>query len=74
MIERNYQRETHSDDSDPEEFDVIMRRLVNHFVEPVIDKLVEESFERRDPGVPPVREGGFRAFDRPDNRTVLGLG
>lgn len=66
MIERNYQRETHSDDSDPEEFDVIMRRLVNHFVEPVIDKLVEEKFPK---DAIPV----FRQFAREDFALSIGL-
>ena len=65
-IERNYHRETHSGDSDPEEFDVIMRRLVNHYVEPVIKGLLEEGFPE---DAVPV----FRQFAREDFAFSIGL-
>ena len=65
-IERNYHRETHSGDSDPEEFDVIMRRLVNHYVEPMIKGLLEEGFPE---DAVPV----FRQFAREDFAFSIGL-
>lgn len=65
-IERNYQRETHSCDSDPEEFDVIMRRLVNNYVEPIIKGLIEDGFPE---DAVPV----FRQFAREDFALSIGL-
>ena len=66
MIERNYRRETLSGDSDPEEPDVVMRRLVNHYVEPIIDDLVKEGFPKD--AVP-----AFRQFAREDYASSIGL-
>ena len=65
-IERNHWRETYSGDSDPEEFDVIMRRLVNHYVEPMIKGLLEEGFPE---DAVPV----FRQFAREDFAFSIGL-
>ena len=65
-IERNYHRETHSGGSDPEEFDVIMRRLVNRYVEPMIKGLLEEGFPE---DAVPV----FRQFAREDFAFSIGL-
>ena len=66
MIERNYQRETQPGDSDPEDPDDVMRSLVDHFVEPVIDKLIEEKFPK---DAVPV----FRQFAREDFAFSIGL-
>lgn len=60
-LNRNHWRETHSGDSDPGEFDVIMRGLVNHYVEPMIKGLLEKGF--------PV----FRQFAREDFAFSIGL-
>ncbi|MBO7726858.1 MAG: hypothetical protein J6S40_10375 [Thermoguttaceae bacterium] len=65
-IERNCRRETLSGDSDPEEPDVIMRKLLNHRVEPMIKGLLEEGFPE---DAVPV----FRQFAREDYAFSIGL-
>ena len=65
-IELNYHRETHSGYSDPEEPDAVMRMLVDHYVEPIIDDLVKEGFPK---DAVPV----FRQFAREDFAFSIGL-
>ena len=65
-IELNYHRETHSDDSDPEDPDALMRMLVDHYVEPIIDDLVKEGFPKD--AIP-----AFRQFAREDFAFSIGL-
>ena len=45
-IERNYRQEMTPSDSDPEDLDEMMRNLVDYYVEPVIDELLEANFPK----------------------------
>ena len=65
-IENNYRHETMPSDSDPEEPDVVMRTLVDHFVEPMINDLIKEGFPE---DAVPV----FRQFAREDFALSIGL-
>ena len=65
-LEHNYRRETLPSDSDPEELDVIMRKLVDHYVEPMVKGLAEAGF-------PKDAEPVFRQFAREDFAFSIGL-